>query len=221
MGVEKIIDLVPRVQIDFVDGHFAPNRTWLFNNKDEEKIEAIIHEDMGLPFWDTLNYEFDLMVKDPMQHMEMFIAFGPSKMIFHVEGLDQEKTLTFFETIPEIVRTAITFGIALGNDTDPAALAPYMEYVESIQCMGIQNVGFQGQAFDERVYDTIKKVKGMYPDKIIAVDGAVSLENAAQLVIAGADELVIGSGLFQNGDIRGTIDAFQRVCNNAITQSEN
>jgi ribulose-phosphate 3-epimerase len=221
MGVEKIYDLVHRVQIDFVDGHFAPNRTWLFNNKDEDKIEAVLHEDMGLPFWDTLNYEFDLMVKEPIQHMDMFIAFGPAKVTFHLEGLDEEKTLTFFETLPEIVLTAISFGIAIGTTTDPDLIKPYLPYIESIQCMGIQNPGFQGQAFDERVYGQIEKVKAMYPDKTIAVDGAVSLENAAQLVQAGADELIIGSALFQNGDIRGTMNAFEEVCSSATTQSEN
>ncbi|MEO5645958.1 MAG: hypothetical protein ABIO57_02720 [Candidatus Paceibacterota bacterium] len=221
MGVEKVYDIVPRVQIDFVDGHFAPNRTWLFNNKDEENIEAIMHEDMGLPFWDSLNYEFDLMVKEPIQHMEMFIAFGPAKITFHVEGLELEKTLTFFETVPEIIRTAITFGIAIGTTTDPKLIEPYLPYIESIQCMGIQNPGFQGQTYDDRVVEQIKKVKALYPEMIIAVDGAVSLENATELVQAGADELIIGSALFQNGDIHGTMDAFQKVCNNAISQQEN
>ena len=56
MGVEKIYNHASQVQIDFVDGHFAPNRTWLFNNKDEEKIDAVLQEEMGLPFWDELNF---------------------------------------------------------------------------------------------------------------------------------------------------------------------
>ena len=225
MSVEKVFDVVPSVQLDIIDGHFVSNRTWLFNNKDEEKLEAILHEDMGLPYWDSLNYELDLMVKDPIQHMELFIALGPSKMTFHLEGLDVEKTISFFETLPEIIKGAIAFGIAIGIDTDPAGIAPFIPYIESIQCMGIKNVGFQGQKFDEGVYEQIKKVRSLYPDKAIAVDGGVSLENAAQLVQAGATELVIGSALFQNTDSRGTIEAFKQVCKQipqpAITQTEN
>ncbi len=220
MGVEKIYEIVPAVQIDFVDGHFAPNRTWLFNNKDEETIEAIMAEDMGLPFWDTLNYEFDLMVKEPIQHMPSFIALGPSKITFHIEGLDHDKTIEFFETVPEIIRAAISFGMAIGTATDPKLIEPYLPYIESIQCMGIQNPGFQGQSFDDRVFDQIKAVRALYSDKIITVDGAVSLENAGQLVEAGVDELVIGSALFQNGDIHGTMEAFQKVCSNATSQLE-
>ncbi|MES2224949.1 MAG: hypothetical protein V4478_03100 [Patescibacteria group bacterium] len=220
-AVEKVVGAVASVQVDIVDGHFAPNRTWLFNNKDEENLQGILDQEVGMPYWDSINYEFDLMVKDPIQYMDMFIAFGPSKVVFHLEGLDHEKTIAFFEAIPEIVRTAIAFGIAIGIDTDPAGIAPYMPYIESIQCMGIKNVGYQGQAFDEGVYAQIQKVKELYPDKAIAVDGGVSLENAVQLVEAGATELVIGSALFQNTDSRGTIDTFYRLCNSAITQSEN
>lgn len=217
-SVEKIIDAAPNVQIDFVDGHFAPNRTWLFNHKDEETIEALMAEDMGMPFWDSLNYEFDLMVKDPLEHIHTFIALGPSKIVFHPEGLDQEKMLEFFETLPEIIKSAISFGVAINVDTDPDTIAVYIPYIESIQCMGIKNIGFQGQHFDEGVYEQIKKISSLYPDKSIAVDGGVSLENALQLVEAGATELIIGSALFQNSDPRGTIEAFQVLCQKANTQ---
>ncbi len=220
LAVEKVFDVVPSVQIDIIDGHFVSNRTWLFNHKDEEKLEAIMNEEMGLPYWDSLNYEFDLMVKDPIQHMDTFIALGPAKMTFHIEALDIEKTIAFFEGLPEIIRGAIAFGIAIGIDTDPATIAPFIPYIESIQCMAIKNVGFQGQSFDEGVYEQIKKVKALYPEKSIAVDGGVSLENAVQLVQAGARELVIGSALFQNTDSRGTIEAFRQLCNKALTQLE-
>jgi ribulose-phosphate 3-epimerase len=151
----------------------------------------------------------------------MFIALGPSKMIFHLEALEEEKTLAFFETLPEIIRSAISFGIAIGIDTDPAGIAPYLPYIESIQCMGIKQVGYQGQPFDERVIEQVKKVHAMYPDKFVSVDGGVSMDNAVALVEAGATELVIGSALFQNTDSRGTIDAFEQLCSTATTQSEN
>jgi len=222
--VERILGAATNVQIDIVDGHFAPNRTWLFNNKDEETVAAIFEQEVGMPYWQELNYELDLMVKDPIQYMETFIALGPAKIIFHLEGLDQEKTIAFFEGLPEIIRGAISFGMAIGIDTDPAGIAPYISYIESIQCMAIKNVGYQGQAFDEAVFKQIKKVASLYPHKGIAVDGGVSLENAAQLVIAGATELVIGSALFQNTDSRGTIETFQQLCtqtlNSRTTQIE-
>ena len=223
--VERILGAVTNVQIDIVDGHFSPSRTWLFNHKDEDKISAIFEQEMGMPYWQELNYELDLMVKEPIQYMDMFISLGPAKITFHLEGLETETTLAYFEQMPEIIRSAIAFGIAIGIDTDPAGIAPYIQYIESIQCMAIKNVGYQGQPFDEGVYEQIQKVKKLYPDKSIAVDGGVSLENAAQLVKAGATELVIGSALFQNTDSRGTIETFQTLCKKTLqrvtTQSEN
>lgn len=220
LAVEKVVGAAPIIQIDFVDGHFVPNRTWWFNNKDEEKLQAILDEDMGLPYWDSQNYEFDLMVKDPLQYIDTFFALGPASIIFHAEGLDTDSMLNFFETLPDIIKSAIAFGMAIGVDTDPAILAPYIPYITSIQCMGIKNVGYQNQTFDERVIKQIQSVRALYPDKIIAVDGGVSVENAALLVEAGASILVVGSALFQNTDPRGTIETFKTICKKAHIQSE-
>ncbi len=219
--VERVLGAAKNIQIDIVDGHFSPNRTWLFNNKDEDKLQEIYDQELGMPYWDELNYEFDLMVKDPVKEMEMFIALGPSKMIFHLEALDEAKTLEFFEGLPEIIRSAISFGIAIGIDTDPAGITPYLPYIESIQCMGIRQVGYQGQPFDEGVIEQVKKAHAMYPEKFVSVDGGVSMDNAVALVEAGASELVIGSALFQNTDSRGTIHAFEQLCSTATTQSGN
>ncbi len=219
--VERVLGVTSAIQIDFVDGHFAPNRTWLFNNKDEERIQQIYDQELGMPYWEDVNYEFDLMVKDPVGQMEQFIALGPSKVILHVESLEQESVVAFFEGLPEIIRSAVAFGVALNLDTDPALLAPYIPFVESVQCMGIRTVGYQGQAFDPAVIEQIKKVRALYPETSIAVDGGVSLDTATALVHAGATELVVGSALFQNTDIHGTMEAFRQVCSSAISPQGN
>lgn len=217
LAMDKVHEYVNTVQLDLVDGHFAHNRTWLFNGKDEERYEMIMKEEMGMPYWDHVNYELDLIVKDPLERMDTYIALGPSKMIFHVETLVEEKILNWFETLPEIIRTTISFGIAIGIDTDPALVAPYLQYINTIQCMGIVQVGFQGQPFDACVIDQIKKVRAMYPDKIISVDGGMTLETAPLVVAAGAQVVIVGSAVFQNIDPQGTIEAFKQVCQQAET----
>ncbi len=212
LGVQAIAGATNTIQIDFVDGFVASNRTWMFNHKDEERFDAILREDEGLPLWSEMNYEFDLMIKDPLSQIEKFIALGPSKIIFHLEWLDQQQMVQYFESLPEIVRTTITFGIAINIDTDPERLAPYMPYINTIQCMGIARIGFQSQPFDERALDQIKKVKALYQDKIISVDGGVSTETIGLLAQAGATSFVVGSAIFQSQDPRGTIEA---LCNKA------
>lgn len=219
-GVEKIYGAVDTVQIDFVDGHFATNRTWWFNNKNEDALAAFLSQEEGLPHWEDMNYEFDIMVNDPIDHMEIFIALGPSKIIFHLEALEQEKMLAYLSALPEIVRSTISFGIAIGIDTDPAGIEPYRDYIDTIQCMGIVNVGFQKQPFDERAIEQVRKAKALFPDKTISVDGGVSMNNAQALADAGATSLVVGSAIFQSPDIHGTIDTLKHVWPQATTQSE-
>src|SRR5262249_5009450 len=144
--------------------------------------------------------------------MDHFLMLGPSKIIFHVETLDQDKTIHYFETIPEIVRQTVRFGLAISLDTDLGMLEPYIAHIDSIQCMGIATIGFQGQSFDPRAIDLVKKIKALYPDKKIIVDGAVTETNAADLVRAGADELVVGSFIFGNMNPRGTIQMLKSLC---------
>ncbi len=219
-GVEKVVGAVDTMQIDFVDGHFATNRTWPFNNKNEDKLASILNQDEGMPEWETMNYEFDLMVKDPLEHMDTFMALGPSKIIFHIESMHEEVMVPYFENLPLIIKDVMTYGIAIGIDTDPALVAPYIPYIDTIQCMGIANVGFQKQPFDPRVIDQVKKTKALYPDKSISVDGGVNMETAAVLTQAGADTLVVGSTIFQSTDPQGTIQELKRVCHLATTASE-
>ncbi len=212
MGVAAISHATNTVQIDFVDGFVASNRTWMFNHKDEERFESILREDEGLPLWSEMNYEFDLMIKDPLVHIDKFIALGPSKIIFHLEWLEEQAMIAYFESLPEIVKTTITFGIAINVDTDIELLAPYIPYIDTIQCMGIARIGFQSQPFDERALNQIKTVAARYPEKTISVDGGVSLETITSLAHAGAMSFVVGSAIFQSQDPRGTIEV---LCNKA------
>lgn len=218
-GIEKILGAVDTVQIDFVDGHFASNRTWWFNNKNADRLADLLSQNEGLPHWESMNYEFDLMIKDPIAIIDTILALGPSRIIFHVEGLDQAKTLEYFETMPEIVRSTISFGMAIGVGTDPESIRPYTEYIDTVQCMAIANVGFQGQAFDERVIAQVQKIKELYPDKTIAVDGAMNEETIPKVAQAGATVFVVGSAVFQSATIHGTIQRLQWLAENS--QQEN
>jgi ribulose-phosphate 3-epimerase len=220
-GVEKVHNAVDTIQIDFVDGHFAPNRTWWFNNKDEDQLKALLAQDYGMPEWEHMNYEFDLMVKDPLEHIDTFVALGPSKIIFHIESLDETQMVPYFEHLPTVVKDLMTYGIAIGIDTDPALLAPYTDYIDTIQCMGISQVGYQGQPFDPRVLEQIKKVRALFPDKKISVDGGVTRDSAVLLAQAGVDALVVGSMVFQSSDPEGTIRELKKICHLATTAQEN
>ncbi len=50
-----------------------------------------------------------------------------------------------------------------------------------------------------------------YPELIISVDGAVSLDTAPQLVEAGAGRLVVGSAIFESDNIVEAIQSLKNI----------
>ncbi|HRH25003.1 MAG TPA: hypothetical protein PLQ20_01540 [Candidatus Paceibacterota bacterium] len=213
-AVEKVRAIAPTIQIDFCDGKFVNNKTWWWTGKEVSRKDAIIKEEEGLPYWDSINYEFDLMVSDPLSQMDTFIALGPSKIIFHKKSVSVESLLNYFENLPEITRQMISFGIALDLDDDPVEIAPLVPYLRRIQCMGIEHIGFQGEPFTEKSLELVKKVYDLYGESIrISVDGGVNAKNIPDLVKAGARRLVVGSAIFQSIDPHGTIEELQNLAN--------
>ena len=65
--VARVKESVKTVQFDFCDGIFVPTRTWPYNGKSEDAYAEIIKENEGLPFWEDVDYEFDLMVSISMR----------------------------------------------------------------------------------------------------------------------------------------------------------
>ncbi len=213
-AVDMVRELAPTIQVDFCDGKYVETKTWWFNGKDIQKKEDIVSEKIGLPFWDSINYEFDLMVSDPLSQIDTFVALGPSKIIFHKKSISIEALQDYFEKLPEVTRQIISFGIALELDDDPAEIAPIVPYLRRVQCMGIEHIGSQGQHFTDKAISLVQKVYELYGDKVrISVDGGVNAENIPKLVSAGARRLVVGSAIFQSIDPHGTIEELQNLAN--------
>lgn len=209
-GVDMVRELAPTIQIDFCDGKYVQNKTWWFNGKDVQKKDDIISEKEGLPFWDSINYEFDLMVEDPLSQIETFIALGPAKIIFHKKSVSVEALISYFDNLPEVTLQMISFGIAIELDDDPEEIAPLVPYLRRIQCMGIEHIGVQGQPFTEKAVVMVKRLHDLYGDKVrISVDGGVNEKDIPALIAAGATRLVVGSAIFQSVDPQGTIERLQ------------
>ncbi len=217
--------IVPLVQIDVVDGKFAPTKTWPYKKGVEETFLRIVAQEEGFPFWDSIDFEVDLMVKHPENIVDDWIAVGAKRIIIHIESTP-EVILLVRRIRREYEHTSESFygieiGIALDVETSNEEIYDLLNAVREkdefnsqidfVQFMGIENVGYQGEPFDEKVYEKISDLRERFPDTIISVDGGVSLENAAELIKAGADRLVSGSAIFESGDIVGTIEAFQNL----------
>lgn len=209
--------LVPIVQIDICDGDFVKNTTWPFSTggASDHYFQNIMNEQEGMPFWEDIDFELDLMVSDAVANFDIYTKLSPKRIVFHLEAEEIKRDIVefknFIEGIDPYIRDSIEIGVAINTTTNIEEIFPLVNSVDFIQCMGIENIGFQGQEFDDRVLSHIKTLKEKYSDLIISVDGAVDLENASALVEAGATRLVIGSAIFKQNDIIDSIESFKNL----------
>jgi len=212
--LSKFVNVTNIVQIDICDGNFVPSTSWPMHQRDKESVQFVLDEEQGLPYWEQLDFEFDLMVKNAHKQFDFFTMFGIKRIIFHLEAetetdLDKESFKEFLESLDPYFKDNIEIGLAINTNTDISNLDPYINYVDFIQCMGIEKIGFQKEPFDERVLDQIKNLKDKYPEIKISVDGSVNQNTAPALLEAGADRLVIGSALMESHDIGEAIKEFE------------
>lgn len=195
------------VQIDVCDNHFVPNFTWPYVGEYGE-WQRIVNEEEGLPNWNELDFEIDLMVDEPERVVGDWVQAGAGRIIIHAESKGDIKGAI------NILDGRVEVGIALGVDTPLSILEQIsvdIDKIKLLQFMGIDKIGFQGQRFDNKVIDNIKRAKEKYPRIFISVDGGVSLDNALSLKNAGADHLVVGSAIFEGDDAVNALRALQDI----------
>ncbi len=206
--------VVPIVQIDICDGIFVPSKTWPFSTEgiNDYNFHRILNEEEGMPFWEDIDFELDLMVSDAVENFDIYSKLGAKRIVFHIEAVgDLKEFKNFLEGMDIYVREMIQIGIALNIETSLEQIFPLINDVDFVQCMGIDKVGFQGQEFNEKVFEDIKILKEKFPDLEISVDGGIDFENAPALVSAGATRLIIGSAIFKTDDIIETIEEFRNL----------
>ncbi len=192
-------DRIETVQLDIMDGRFVPDDTWPYTlggmegALEDSTWQSLQEEDDGLPFWESIDYELDLMVRDLESTWEQWVNLGPKRIIVHYESLLDP--VEFIKTHTTI-RPFIELGIALNNDTPLDVLEPLIEYVDCIQLMGIARIGYQKEPFDTRVIERITECKERFPETPIQIDGAVNNETIEKLALLGVERFVIGSAFF-------------------------
>jgi ribulose-phosphate 3-epimerase len=203
--VAKVKDTVNLVQVDICDGIFVKNRSWPYHG-DNGEFAKILNEEMGLPFWEDVDYEFHLVMNEPEKSIEEWIRIGASSIVVQIE------TVTDMDSIIHLCKSAeVAIGISLKASTPIDAVKDYVEDIDFVQCMGSDDLGHHHAVFDNSVLGKIKELRGLYPDLPIAIDIGVSRETAGDLVSAGVTRLVTGGAIFDSTNIVDTINFFQNI----------
>ena len=200
--VEHVKNATKWIQIDVVDGNFAPTRTWPYNRKDQDDWNKLISQDMGLPFWEKINYEIDLMVKDQLSAARDWISAGVSRVIAHIESFDDE-------SVEELISYKEKYGVeivlSLVPSTDNSVLDPYLDRIDAVQFMGNDKIGHHGVELDEKVLNKIAILRAKKPNLPIGIDIGVNEETIFDLRDAGVTRFSSGSMILDDDDPKSKI----------------
>jgi ribulose-phosphate 3-epimerase len=198
--LELLRGAVRVVQVDVVDGRLAPGKTWPY--KDSASFEKIVTAEHGLPFWDELDFQFDLMIEDPLAQIDKYMRAGGTQLVLHAKSPGAAQTLQHIVDSREDVSGTypVRIGVALGSTEQPEALEPFEAQFDFVQVMGIATIGRQGEPFDQHALYLVERLRSRYPELPIQVDGGVNAETIPRLVAAGASRLVAGSAIFGADD---------------------
>ena len=174
----KILDShVIWAEIDVADGVFASNITF--------QEPALLNE-----LDDKLKLSVHLMVELPETVIEEWLAVA-DRVVVHYEST--EELADILEKYPKKHQEII---VALALDTPVSVIDSIADTIKTVQLMSIRRLGFQGEDFCPEVIEKIKTIKTKWPHLKVVVDGGVGIDEAKDLISAGADALVVGSAIW-------------------------
>ena len=171
------------IHLDIMDGHFVPNLTY---------GPAIVKALRGLT---ELPFDAHLMVTNPDELIPQFLEIGCQYIAVH-----QEACIHLHRTISMIRDGGCKAGVSLNPATPIEMVLEILPELDFVVIMGV-NPGFAGQKHIPGTAEKVSRLSGIARDRdwegLIQIDGGVSPENVASLVLAGADCLVAGAGAFR------------------------
>ncbi|HEY7207503.1 MAG TPA: ribulose-phosphate 3-epimerase [Gaiellaceae bacterium] len=198
--IEQLLAAGTRVfHYDVGDGHFVEPIT--IGPIVLESIAPIVHAGGGA-------LDCHLMVDEPAKHIPQIAAAGGDSVTFHLEVAEDVRGLV------ELARShGLGAGLAFNPETTVEQALAGAEGVDLVLCMSI-HPGYSGQEFMSEAFERIAALRaGLPPEIHVQVDGGVKPENVGEVHRAGADLLVVGSGVFTGGDIGA---AYRELATDAV-----
>ena len=185
--VQHLLNSGARVfHFDVGDGHFVPPVT--IGPVVLRSIAPMIHAAGGV-------IDCHLMVDNPAHHFPEIAESGGDSVTFHVEVAEDPSAV-----LAQAREHGLGAGIAFnpGTEVEVAAEAANAG-ADLCLCMSIVP-GYSGQELLEDSYTRIERLRSLV-DCHVQVDGGVNQENVRAVHDAGADLLVVGSGIFAREDL--------------------
>jgi ribulose-phosphate 3-epimerase len=174
------------LHVDVMDGHFVPNLSF------------------GIPVIKALRrrteipLDVHLMVSNPDRLLDDYLEAGSARVAVHWEAaVHLDRLLT------HIRKGGAKAGVVLNPATPVELLEDVLPQADFVLLMSV-NPGFGGQAFLPRALDKARRLRDMIRKSgapvEIAMDGGIDRGNITQVVAAGVDTCIVGSGIFAASD---------------------
>ncbi|NOK62249.1 MAG: ribulose-phosphate 3-epimerase [Chloroflexi bacterium AL-W] len=173
------------IQVDVMDGMFVPNITI------GPPVVAALRQSI------SITLDCHLMIAQPERYVKSFIDAGADHITIHAEA-----TTHLHRTIQHIKELGVTAGVALNPATPLSTLEEILSYIDLVLIMGV-NPGFGGQTYIPTMTAKITRLRQMLDQHNLShvhlqVDGGIKAENIRDVTQAGANNLVIGSAIYND-----------------------
>lgn len=181
------------LHLDQMDGLFTPNIAFgpQFVQAVRKKTDQFL--------------DVHLMLEYPMQYIEDFVAAGSDLITIHYEAKDDPEA-----TLRAIRAHGVKTGLSIKPATPPEAIEHLLPLCDLVLVMTVQP-GYGGQTLRDDCVHKLPVLREMIKKSgreiYLEVDGGIKLGNMARVAAAGANVLVMGTGLFNAPDPEAVVRA--------------
>jgi ribulose-phosphate 3-epimerase len=191
------------LHLDVMDGRFVPNITI------GPPVVAAVRRYAKIPL------DVHLMIVEPEKYLEAFADAGAD-----VITVQAEATQHLQRAVARVRELGKKAGVSLNPSTSLSAVEWVLTDVDMVLLMTV-NPGFGGQAYLPAMTGKIELLRsqlsraGLPVD--IEADGGIKADNVSEVVKAGANVIVSGSGIFGTKDYGRTISEMRKNIRKAVS----
>jgi ribulose-phosphate 3-epimerase len=197
--IERVSEVSDFLHLDILDGKFAPNTSFSW-----DEAQYIISGS-------AIPVDAHLMVVDSDVQGPRYAEAGCQSVTVHVES-----TADIKKTIKNIKSNGARASLAL----KPASqIEDYIDHLDEVDMFLIMTVepGFGGQSFMSEMLDKVFKTRQLIGERPIwlQVDGGISKETIEIARVAGADTFVAGSAVYKSDNPSAMISTLRALAEHA------
>jgi len=183
--------------LDVMDGRFVPNISFgpmiiEFVRKTTKKL-CDVH----------------LMIVEPEKFTAEFKKAGADSLTVHIEACPH-----LHRNVQQIKSLGMKAGVAINPHTPVSFLIDVLQEIDLVCVMSV-NPGYGAQKFIPHTLSKIRELRKLIDNwnlpVLIEVDGGVVLENAKDIITAGANVLVAGNTVFQSKNPKEIISQLKSI----------